>query len=122
MDVGQIHGRPVQSRCFLLCRSADDDEVVPWQGQCDIDISLTWMTEVSSSVYATPTITDLFSDGHKDIIIPSFVHYLEVCQGLFMHLPGLLLVAVLLPFQLVICVHEFLFSTGYKLVCAVLSG
>jgi hypothetical protein len=36
------------------------------------------MTEVSSSVYATPLITDLYSDGHKDIIVPSFVHYLEV--------------------------------------------
>ena len=60
------------------CRSADDDEVVPWQGQCDVDIALTWMTEVSSSVYATPIITDLFSDGHKDIVVPSFVHYLEV--------------------------------------------
>ena len=36
------------------------------------------MTEVSSSVYATPIIHDLFSDGHKEIIVPSFVHYLEV--------------------------------------------
>ncbi len=52
--------------------------MVPWQGQCSADISLKWMTEVSSSVYATPLITDLFSDGHKDIIVPSFVHYLEV--------------------------------------------
>ena len=59
------------------CRTLDD-EVVPWQGQCDMDLSLKWMTEVSSSVYATPLIADLFSDGHKDIIVPSFVHYLEV--------------------------------------------
>lgn len=47
-------------------------------GLCGTDITLKWMTEVSSSVYATPIIHDLFSDGHKDIIVPSFVHYLEV--------------------------------------------
>ena len=77
-----------------LCRSADDDEAVPWQGQCDVDIALTWMTEVSSSVYATPIITDLFSDGHKDIIVPSFVHYLEVrSSAMFMTRAGLPLAA-----------------------------
>jgi hypothetical protein len=36
------------------------------------------MTELSSSIYATPLITDLFSDGRKDIVVSSFVHYLEV--------------------------------------------
>ncbi len=40
------------------------------------------MSEVSSSIYATPLITDLYSDGHKDIIVPSFVHYLDVSLGL----------------------------------------
>ena len=33
---------------------------------------------MSSAIYATPVITDLYSDGHKDIIVPSFVHYTEV--------------------------------------------
>lgn len=37
-----------------------------------------WMTEVSSAVYATPLITDLFSDGHKEVIVPTFSNYLEV--------------------------------------------
>ena len=64
------------------CRHAQD-EAAP-QGQCGTDIALKWMTEVSSSVYATPIVYDLFSDGHKDIIVPSFVHYLEVEHpGLF---------------------------------------
>ena len=53
------------------------DEVV-LSGQCDTNLALKWMTEVSSSIYATPLIHDLYSDGHKDIIVPSFVHYLEV--------------------------------------------
>ncbi len=61
---------------WAACRHAQD-EAAP-QGQCGTDIALKWMTEVSSSVYATPIIHDLFSDGHKDIIVPSFVHYLEV--------------------------------------------
>lgn len=37
---------------------------------CPLDIELKWMTEVSSSVYATPLITDLYADGRKDIIVP----------------------------------------------------
>lgn len=41
-------------------------------------LDLAWMAEASSSVYATPLITDLHSDGRRDIIVPSFVHYLEV--------------------------------------------
>lgn len=36
--------------------------------------------QVTSSVYATPVITDLYSDGRKDIIVPGFVHYTEVLQ------------------------------------------
>lgn len=39
------------------------------------------MTEISSSVYATPLITDLYADGRKDIIVPGFVHYTEVLEG-----------------------------------------
>ena len=45
---------------------------------CETGIALKWMTEVASSVYATPLIHDLYSDGYKDVIVPSFVHYLEV--------------------------------------------
>jgi hypothetical protein len=47
-------------------------------GECEANLALKWMTEVSSSIYATPLITDLYSNGHKDIIVPSFVHRLEV--------------------------------------------
>lgn len=36
---------------------------------------------LSLQVYATPVITDLYSDGRKDVIVPSFVHYLEVSSG-----------------------------------------
>ena len=41
---------------------------------CPLDIELKWMTEVSSSVYATPLITDLYADGRKDIIVPGVHH------------------------------------------------
>lgn len=34
-------------------------------------------------MYATPLITDLYSDGRKDVIVPSFVHYLEVRHAHF---------------------------------------
>lgn len=45
---------------------------------CPLNVELSWMAEVSSSVYATPLITDLYSDGAKEVVVPSFVHYLEV--------------------------------------------
>ena len=54
----------------------EEEEALP--GTCPQNVELKWMTEVSSSIYATPLITDLYSDGRKDIIVPSFVHYLEV--------------------------------------------
>lgn len=56
-------------------------------GECPQNVQVRWMSQVSSSVYATPLITDLYSDGRKDIIVPSFVHYLEV-GGWIDALPG----------------------------------
>ena len=56
----------------------DDDEA---RDECPANVRLRWMTEVSSSVYATPVIADLHSDGHRQIVVPSFVHHLEVLEG-----------------------------------------
>lgn len=53
------------------------DEVT-LDGNCDANLALRWMTDAGSSIYATPLIHDLYSDGQKDIIVPAFVHYLEV--------------------------------------------
>ena len=39
------------------------------------------MSQVSSSVYASPVIVDLFSDNKKEILVPSHVHYLEVLEA-----------------------------------------
>ncbi|KAI8464347.1 MAG: hypothetical protein J3K34DRAFT_492220, partial [Monoraphidium minutum] len=73
----------------FLARTAENDKAdekqqfddVPEGDECPMDIELRWMTQVTSSVYATPLITDLYSDGRKDIIVPGFVHYTEVLQG-----------------------------------------
>lgn len=54
------------------------DEENQFEGLCPQNLELAWMTEATSSIYATPLITDLFSDGAKDIIVPSFVHSVEV--------------------------------------------
>ena len=61
--------------------SHDDEEALRPKDECPANLRLRWMTEVTSSVYSTPVIADLFSDGHKEIIVPSFVHYLEVLEG-----------------------------------------
>ncbi|CAD7696447.1 unnamed protein product [Ostreobium quekettii] len=62
-------------------RAPPEDEDEDTISHCSHKIHLRWMTEVSSSVYSTPLITDLYSDGHKDIVVPSFVHYLEVLEA-----------------------------------------
>ena len=59
----------------------DDDEAARPRDECPANVRLRWMTEVSSSVYATPVIADLHNDGHRQIVVPSFVHHLEVLEG-----------------------------------------
>ncbi len=63
----------------ILCLWGQCSDEVINRGDCDANIALKWMTQVSSSVYGTPLIHDLFSDGQKEVIVPSFVHHLEVC-------------------------------------------
>ncbi|XP_060202227.1 protein DEFECTIVE IN EXINE FORMATION 1 isoform X2 [Lycium barbarum] len=57
----------------------DEDELL--NTQCPQHLELRWQTEVSSSVYASPLIADINSDGKLEIVVPSFVHYLEVLEG-----------------------------------------
>lgn len=57
----------------------DEDELL--NTQCPQHLELRWQSEVSSSIYATPLIADINSDGKLEIVIPSFVHYLEVLEG-----------------------------------------
>ncbi|KAG0468105.1 hypothetical protein HPP92_017433 [Vanilla planifolia] len=57
----------------------DEDSLL--NTKCPQNLELRWQTEVSSSVYATPLIADINSDGKLEVIIPSFVHYLEVLEG-----------------------------------------
>lgn len=74
-----------------LSRRADSDAAaaarenpyddVPDSAECPLDVELRWATQVSSSVYATPLITDLYSDGRKDVVVPGFSRYAEVLQG-----------------------------------------
>lgn len=59
--------------------SEEPDEVL--EDVCPQNIALRWHAEASSAVYATPLITDLFSDGRKDVVVPSFLHNLEVGAG-----------------------------------------
>ncbi|KAL3531728.1 hypothetical protein ACH5RR_005249 [Cinchona calisaya] len=57
----------------------DEDELL--NTQCPQHLELRWQTEVSSSIYATPLIADINSDGKLEVVVPSFVHYLEVLEG-----------------------------------------
>ncbi|KAJ6842346.1 protein DEFECTIVE IN EXINE FORMATION 1 [Iris pallida] len=49
--------------------------------KCPRHVELRWQTEVSSSIYATPLIADINGDGKLEVVVPSFVHYLEVLEG-----------------------------------------
>ncbi|KAL2509891.1 Protein DEFECTIVE IN EXINE FORMATION 1 [Forsythia ovata] len=57
----------------------DEDELL--NTQCPRHLELRWQTEVSSSIYASPLIADINSDGKLEVVVPSFVHYLEVLEG-----------------------------------------
>ncbi|KAI4353171.1 hypothetical protein L6164_002142 [Bauhinia variegata] len=57
----------------------DEDALV--NTKCPRNLELRWQTEVSSSIYATPLVADINSDGKLEIVVPSFVHYLEVLEG-----------------------------------------
>lgn len=57
------------------------DEDALLNTQCPRNLELRWQTEVSSSIYAAPLIADINSDGKLDVVVPSFVHYLEVLEG-----------------------------------------
>uniref|UniRef100_A0A2P2JQE4 Uncharacterized protein LOC105116623 isoform X1 n=2 Tax=Rhizophora mucronata TaxID=61149 RepID=A0A2P2JQE4_RHIMU len=59
----------------------DGDEDALLNTQCPRSLELRWQAEVSSSIYATPLIADINSDGKLDVVVPSFVHYLEVLEG-----------------------------------------
>ncbi|KAK2966140.1 hypothetical protein RJ640_018393 [Escallonia rubra] len=63
----------------LAYPNLDEDELL--NKQCPQNLELRWQTEVSSSIYATPLVADINSDGKLDVVVPSFVHYLEVLEG-----------------------------------------
>lgn len=63
---------------LAYCREQPDEEI---EDMCPQDIALKWHAEAGSGIYATPLITDLFSDGKKDIVVPAFQHHLEVRNG-----------------------------------------
>ncbi|XP_020704950.1 protein DEFECTIVE IN EXINE FORMATION 1 isoform X1 [Dendrobium catenatum] len=59
--------------------NVDEDSLL--NTKCPHNLELRWQTEVSSSIYATPLIADINSDGKLEVVVPSFVHYLEVLEG-----------------------------------------
>nr|ASU91612.1 defective in exine formation 1 [Tapiscia sinensis] len=83
-----VHGEDSKTNKFRERQASDDalgypemDEDALLNTRCPRHLELRWQTEVSSSIYATPLIADINSDGKLDIVVPSFVHYLEVLEG-----------------------------------------
>ena len=66
---------PLSLSCF--CVSVDEIPFLP----CSQDLALRWHTEIDSPILATPLITDLFSDGRKDVIVPGFHRAISVLDG-----------------------------------------
>ncbi|KAL9239025.1 hypothetical protein vseg_013383 [Gypsophila vaccaria] len=78
----------VKNNKFRERKPTDDEAINPnldendlLNTQCPQHLELRWQTEVSSSIYASPLIADINSDGKLDVVVPSFVHYLEVLEG-----------------------------------------
>ncbi|XP_024536256.1 protein DEFECTIVE IN EXINE FORMATION 1 [Selaginella moellendorffii] len=57
------------------------DEEALANTQCPRNLELRWQAEASASIYAAPLIADINGDGKLDIVVPSFVHYLDVLEG-----------------------------------------
>lgn len=83
-------GNKFLSRVSDIDDDANNSSLVDYDYQDDeegdsicrgVDVNLRWTTEVSSSVYATPLVMDLHSDGHKEVVVGTFVHYLEALEG-----------------------------------------
>ncbi|XP_023736145.1 protein DEFECTIVE IN EXINE FORMATION 1 [Lactuca sativa] len=88
ISLSLIHGEEAKTNKFREREATDDnlgypnfDEDELLNKQCPQNLELRWQTEVSSSIYATPLIADINSDGKLDVVVPSFVHYLEVLEG-----------------------------------------
>ena len=59
------------------------------KSECEVDVDLLWTGESGASIYSTPTITDLYSDGKKDVVTATFVRFLDVLEAEDGdHLPG----------------------------------
>ncbi|KAG6736250.1 hypothetical protein POTOM_061008 [Populus tomentosa] len=83
-----IHGDESKKNKFRDREATDDalgypdiDDDALLNTRCPRNLELRWQTEVSSSIYATPLIADINSDGKLDVVVPSFVHYLEALEG-----------------------------------------
>lgn len=83
-----INGEESKTNKFRERKASDDelgypeiDEDALLNSQCPRNLELRWQTEVSSSIYAPPLIADINSDGKLDVVVPSFLHYLEVLEG-----------------------------------------
>eukprot|EP01080_Neovahlkampfia_damariscottae_P010387 gene10387-2916_t len=51
------------------------------KSKCHHSIDIFWTKEVGSAIFQSPLITDVLSDGKKEIVVPTFVKYLEVLSG-----------------------------------------
>ena len=50
-------------------------------GYCPSHVHLKWRQRVSSSVYATPILVDMHGDGHKEVLVNTFVHAIEALES-----------------------------------------
>jgi len=84
----QSHNKHYQPNKYSRLSAIEAEEIVfgtnvehKTNGTANYGLGISWATEVGASIYATPTIIDLYADGHKEIIVPTFTHYLEVIDG-----------------------------------------
>jgi hypothetical protein len=85
----KFHDREA-SRDNVAPGSASQDEVASSAlpvSACPVDVALRWTAEVESSVYASPLVADLNADGTAQVVVPTFVHYLEALE-VRRHSPG----------------------------------
>jgi len=49
--------------------------------ECHLDVDILWKHELGTPVYNVPTICDLYSDGKKEILVPTSNNYIEAIDS-----------------------------------------
>jgi len=73
-------GRGIVSSDDTVKKGGTSRKKKEYGGYCPSHVHLKWRQRVASSVYATPVLVDMHGDGHKEVLVNTFVHTVEALE------------------------------------------